>query len=871
MNALRWNPFESTGSTSTPYIINYSIGNDTGSVSLSLSTSSTIPLSSVTYELPYQDTTVCQPMTLTENGAEISSFPSSRFNSNSPLRPLCGTIEYDNLDQNRLGDVSITSKTNQKIMANSWFTVHSSVELPTGFSLISFTGIQSNIGQVDRALQFSIKNPITFETPQLDMSFVPHVNGISQIGALVYNVKNGNSWYLPATSWNEDPNYPFKAEFEITSNCTLIFGVLDNSINSNLPYEIGKKSRYIGTWGSKSFDAYYDGNTTSELTVAIDGSQNLNLLVDYPISTQSLSPPAGVLLYNITFPSSKLSTANNIIISKHSDSPEGTWMMYSKTWIPISSTYFPENSTISAKINAPGIYGLVYNELAPLKSSESMVINGVSGNDTNEVEEVILMDYDVVFSPQIVNLKINTAQSEYFYLSNQIINPIESDGYSVWELEWFNWPNILGFGQWEWYCPDKYCKQAGVWLPVSQQTIKQSWITMKALRWNPAGSISTTVSPFVVNSTLDNFQGSILMNLAVGPAVSASITLPEPPYQDKTDCPILQLKASGANSKFEFPYGDYLVNTPIRPLCGTVQVGAGSPTRVGDFVVTSMVAQTILVNGWVEVSDTVIMPAGFSPLTFTATKSEIGKLDQAVKITASSPIELITPQLQRNLTTKIEGREDIGALMYDVSNGFSWYLPAKSWGRDPNRPLTMRFSIQGSSTMIFGKLDNEVNSILPIQLGKQTGYVSKWQKKRFEVYTETAQTANLQFYVIGPSDVNFLIQSSNVLASSKETVLRSYSVGFFGQLGENQIIISTAVEVGYTWALYTPDSSAVGASWVSMPSVYENGTLTTQLRGNGIVAILTAPANVFQSRSERIHGTSPSVLVLVAFAAILLF
>lgn len=63
--------------------------------------------------------------------------------------------------------------------------------------------------------------------------------------------------------------------------------------------------------------------------------------------------------------------------------------------------------------------------------------------------------------------------TEKFVFSSTVINPLEQMEISTWDYTWNDWPNILGQGRWEYYCPDKSCPGPGWTSLLAPTVIKQ--------------------------------------------------------------------------------------------------------------------------------------------------------------------------------------------------------------------------------------------------------------------------------------------------------------------------------------------------------------------------------------------------------------
>jgi hypothetical protein len=384
---------------------------------------------------------------------------------------------------------------------------------------------------------------------------------------------------------------------------------------------------------------------------------------------------------------------------------------------------------------------------------------------------------------------INGLISSTVVFSTDFINPTESSLYSVWDLQWQNWFSGGSLGSFEYYCPDSRCpgNSAG-WKAVSANAnIPQSWIIMNAIRWRPinAGNLQANLT-----GVMGGWTGTQTVSLTASNAFPASANL-SLPYTGSCTPSISNLTATGAITG-AFPWGSFIGHSPIRPLCGIVNVVRGQTAELGDLIITPSRADAITANAWYGIQSNLRVPSGFTPLRFTGTKSKIGVVETVLEVSTSSVIQFLTPQLHFNHAQLVSGKQNVGALVYDPDDGSSWYLAAQSYNADPLNPFRIGMILASSAILVFGTLDNTINRELPATIGKTVYYVGEWNSK-------TLMFGPINATISGRSDMKIIVSRSAPLASNFEAS-SSYYVGVSGANSRSSVVLSHAATNGSSWA-----------------------------------------------------------------------
>ncbi|KAJ3313957.1 hypothetical protein HDV04_001263 [Boothiomyces sp. JEL0838] len=297
MGAIRWNPKTTpVGNSETIRTINGQLYGFTANQTLEVQVLASSGSSSNTAVNPYASAASCGSYgyALGANGASTLQNPYGfgSFNAYSPIRPLCGSGSASANTPFNIGDFTITPSDSSTVLLNGWISVQSSIKLPTGFSVLNFTGTVSNIGTIDSAVYVNLGNQITLVTPEVRFYYASQIASKANVGALVYDTGSGSSWFLGAADWNFNPNIPNRIKITASSSGLLIFGVLDNTVNAILPGQFSALLYYIGLWSSKTY-------SFGSLTVSFQSTLDISFMVS-PISVLSTGS-SPIVSYNIGF------------------------------------------------------------------------------------------------------------------------------------------------------------------------------------------------------------------------------------------------------------------------------------------------------------------------------------------------------------------------------------------------------------------------------------------------------------------------------------------------------------------------------------------------------------------------------------------
>jgi hypothetical protein len=385
----------------------------------------------------------------------------------------------------------------------------------------------------------------------------------------------------------------------------------------------------------------------------------------------------------------------------------------------------------------------------------------------------------------------NTRPGTEFVLSTAVMNLTEASRFSVWDLTWKNWFVGVSMGFWQFYCPDQCGESAVGWVNFNVHNIlevPQSWIAMNAVRWMPTnGGASADVN---ITGTLGGWTGQQTVRLSI------DNMNPHPenyslPYGSSPSPSSKALTSSGIKD-ITYPWGIFSRISPVRPLHGSINVNQDQTVEFGDLVIFPSQADTVAFNAWYAVEPTIRIPEGFQPVVFTGTKSKVGIIETVLEITTSSAIQIMTPLLHYNYTLGPSGRRDVGALVFNPNDGSSWYLAAHSYNADPLYPHRIGISLVSSALLVFGSLNNSVNTALPATFGKTLSYIGEWNSK-------TLSFGPVNATISGQSDLRIIVTQSAPLASNYEASA-SY---FFGTTGANANTVITLSAVGInttSWA-----------------------------------------------------------------------
>ncbi|KAJ3269497.1 hypothetical protein HDV01_001343 [Terramyces sp. JEL0728] len=460
--------------------------------------------------------------------------------------------------------------------------------------------------------------------------------------------------------------------------------------------------------------------------------------------------------------------------------------------------------------------------------------------------------YSVVFNPN--PSFINTYQGQNLVLTPNYLNPVENHKRSTWDLVWTNWPDLYtnGLGDWEYYCPEATCKTSlnpDGWYSISDipdQTV--AWIAMGALRWSPKSNpVGNSETLFNITGKINGYVATQTIEMEILTA-SGSSNIAVTPYASAASCGTYgySLSANGA-SRLGNPYGfgSFVQLSPIRPLCGSGSSSASTNFYIGDFTITPTDSNTVLLNGWISVDSTINAPTGFSVLNFTGTLSNIGVIDTGVYVNLANQITMITPEVRFSHASQIASKANVGALVYDTTSGHSWYLAAYDWNFDTNIPNRIKMIVSSSCLLVFGKLDNTINTILPAQFSALLYYVGLWSTK-----TYSFGSGGLSVSFQGSSDLSFMVSPISVLSAGTSPAV-SYNVGFVQSISDTVITLSYPGNTTlYYWAQYVSSNSATGGSWVAITTTGANSSVNAAIGGSGIYGLF--PAAQTASSSEKI-------------------
>ncbi|KAJ3323114.1 hypothetical protein HDV06_002126 [Boothiomyces sp. JEL0866] len=460
---------------------------------------------------------------------------------------------------------------------------------------------------------------------------------------------------------------------------------------------------------------------------------------------------------------------------------------------------------------------------------------------------------------------INTYQSQTLVLTTNFLNPVDNYKRSTWDLVWTNWPNLYyaGLGDWEYYCPDSTCKTTlnpDGWYSISgltdPTTIPQSWIAMGAVRWNPKTTpVGNSETLFTIVGDMNGFSGNQTIELQVLAASGSSSNTAVTPYSSAASCGSYGylLGANGASSLGNrFGFGSFSQYSPIRPLCGSGSAAANTNFYIGDFTITPSDSSTVLLNGWISVDTSIKLPAGFSVLNFTGTNSNIGIVDSAVYVNLANQVTMITPEVRFSHASQIASNANVGALVYDTSSGSSWYLAANDWNFNPNIPNRIKMIVSSSGLLIFGRLDNTLNSVLPGQFSALLYYIGQWSSKTYSF-------GSLAMLFQSTLDISFMVSPISVLSTGTSPTV-SYNIGFAQSLGSSVITLSYPGNITtYYWAQYVSSNSATGGSWVAISSTGANSSVNAVISASGIYGVFPVTQTV-SAEYDNANGFPPGPL-----------
>lgn len=245
---------------------------------------------------------------------------------------------------------------------------------------------------------------------------------------------------------------------------------------------------------------------------------------------------------------------------------------------------------------------------------------------------------------------------------------------------------------------------------------------MNALRWNPNGYAGNdfNISFQSVNIYENNRNAPINFNLLAQVSTNnISIQIQRPYASKNMNCPIMTITNAGVYSMGSYPFGPYLVNTPLRPFCIGSNIGPDE-TSVGDFKISSEIPCRINISTAIRIDSSMVFPKGFTPITFTGVNSQSGSMYSGIKIDlypkGINLNALITlPQVTYPPDSQIRVETDIAIFKIDVNNGRMYYISAISWKQDSAPLLSITARLQ-DGIYIFGKFTrNIITDIVDLQ------------------------------------------------------------------------------------------------------------------------------------------------------------
>lgn len=304
---------------------------------------------------------------------------------------------------------------------------------------------------------------------------------------------------------------------------------------------------------------------------------------------------------------------------------------------------------------------------------------------------------------------------------------------------------------------------------------------MNALRWNPQGFIVAGEYPYNISGTFGlstDTQRLYLTSTATGnEPVEYAL-----PYANSPGCLVaLNLTSTGV-ADMTFPWGHYVAKSPIRPLCAAGVGNPGYSFNLGDVIVTPTSTGSITANGWFNVASSIQKPDGFAPLLFTGTISKTGVVESAIEFSTDSKFEMLSPQVHYDYAINIPGRHGVGALVYNKDDGTSWYLASNAYNNDPANIYRIAMSVPFSCLLIFGTLDNTVNTVLPAKTGVTIYYHGAWNSK-------TLLFSELNVTITSKSDLAMSVTPNTVLSAGLDATV-TFAIGFSGTMSKSTILLS---------------------------------------------------------------------------------
>lgn len=353
----------------------------------------------------------------------------------------------------------------------------------------------------------------------------------------------------------------------------------------------------------------------------------------------------------------------------------------------------------------------------------------------NTITTSALYNVQYTYCPQTATSPIQLTSNNFdpasTVLSDSLFSMVEPHGLSVWDISWAI--SSIPVGRYEWFCPDSACGGPGWIILLLPATIKQSWVLMNAIRWNPVGAViginyvSTWTS---VKTYLNGLPLSTSFNMKV--LSSATASLYSLPYYQSASCPIVTLGKNGIQASGLLPFGPFDVASPLRPLCFTVQTSSTGVTR-SDISISTPTVSNVTISGAIILGPDFILPTGFIPLNFTGFSSKEGQLYQAIQVTsvpssASYPITITLPQTTLDCDLLVKSINQISILKYNPANGQLSHIAPQAWIQDSLTTAVLRITavLPTSGYYIFGYMNFSAGNVVPVTSNALADYLPSY-------------------------------------------------------------------------------------------------------------------------------------------------
>jgi hypothetical protein len=170
-------------------------------------------------ETPYSTTDSCNFVTLRKNGVSKSgSLPYGPFQSNSPIRPFCFSIQATSSETNS-NDFIVSSLQPTLITLSSYVIIDPAV-LPAGFVPFNFTASSSTNGQMHQGLYLETSpslpgNIISLTLPQISVANNIGPQSVDTIGVLRYDPNTAIMSFLQPAEWSQDIASPLALRLKV--------------------------------------------------------------------------------------------------------------------------------------------------------------------------------------------------------------------------------------------------------------------------------------------------------------------------------------------------------------------------------------------------------------------------------------------------------------------------------------------------------------------------------------------------------------------------------------------------------------------------------------------------------------------------------